>query len=85
MSNPKKTKKLVLALGESTHTHIMHSEKAITYKVNEQTEAIAFLLEGTGVITHEEHDRIVLEPGAYRKTNQVEWDPFNQTTSRVFD
>jgi hypothetical protein len=85
MKESKKTKKLVLALGESTHTHIMHCEKEIEYELDEQTEAISFLLKDTGVITHEEHDRIVLKPGRYHKTNQVEFDPFNQTISRVFD
>lgn len=81
----KNAHKLVLALGESTHTHIMHSEAEIEAEVDESTEAIAFLLKDTGIITHEEHDRIVLEPGRYHKTNQVEFDPFNMTVSRVFD
>jgi deoxyribodipyrimidine photolyase len=85
MKELKKTKKLVLALGESTHTHIMHCEKEIEYDLDQNTEAIKFVLRERGIITHEEHDRIVLEPGAYVKTNQVEFDPFNQTVSRVFD
>jgi hypothetical protein len=62
----------------------MHSAADITYKWG-AGEAITFLLQKTGVITHEEHDRIVLDPGKYHKTNQVEYDPFNQTVSRVFD
>lgn len=80
-----KNKKLILALGESTHTHIMTSTKEIAYEDPATDESIKFLLEGTGVITHEEHDRQVLTPGKYAKTNQVEFNPMDGTTSRVFD
>jgi hypothetical protein len=84
MSKKKKTKKLVLALGESSHTHILNCAKEIEYEQGTD-EAISFLLKDTGVVTHEEHDRIVLPPGKFHKTNQVEWNPFSQETSRVFD
>lgn len=83
-----KAKTLVLALGESTHTHILNT---VSKKHNIESEApasdesIKFLLEGTGVITHEEHDRIVLPEGKYSKTNQVEFNPMDGTVNRVFD
>ena len=80
----KTTKKLVLALGESTHTHIMTSKSDIDYR-DLGNESISFLLKGTGVITHEEHDRIVLPAGSYVKVNQVEYDPFLNEVVRVFD
>jgi len=42
-------------------------------------------LKSVGVLTHDEHDRMVLEAGKYRSFNQVEFNPFDQTVSRVFD
>ena len=81
----KKSKSLVLALGESTHTHIMHCEQEIEFTEPDANEAITFMLKGLGVITHEEHDRVVLPEGKYSKTNQVEFNPMDGSTSRVFD
>lgn len=79
-----KTKKLVLALGESTHTHIIECKENIEYNQGEN-EVIEFLLKDTGVITHEEHDRIVLDKGFYTKINQVEFNPFDNSISNVYD
>ena len=79
-----KTKTLILALGESTNTHVLNSKKDIDYS-NGRDESIHFLLKDTGVITHEEHDRIVLNEGFYTKTNQVEFNPFDNTISKVYD
>lgn len=83
-----KTKQLAIALGESTHTHMlsMVSKKhSIEHDDVAADESIKFLLEGTGVITHEEHDTIVLPQGRYSKTNQVEFNPMDGTVNRVFD
>lgn len=77
-------KKLVLALGESTHTHVMESKKPIewTEKANEE---IDFILQELGIITHEEHNKIVLKAGVYRKYPQMEYDPFQNEMRFVFD
>ena len=80
------TKKLVLARGSSTHTHTLNCDQNITYELIDD-ETIKFLLRDTGVVLHEEHDRIVLPANKhnYYKTNQWEFNPFDGTSSRVWD
>jgi hypothetical protein len=80
----KKTKTLVLALGESTNTHRLQSTEEIEYEEGVD-EAIRFLLKGTGVVLHEEHDRVCLCRGIYYKTNQREFNPFDGSESIVWD
>ncbi len=38
-----------------------------------------------GVLTHDEHAKMVFEKGRYRSYNQVEFNPFDETVNRVFD
>jgi hypothetical protein len=78
---------LLLALGETAHTHVLHAKKIVHRNVNDPNmdDVIEFMLEGTGVIRHEEHDKIVLSPGKYRKYPQMEFDPFLNTHRAVFD
>lgn len=85
-------KRIVLGEGEVVgHKHVLESLKAISFTENGETDSwnsipsIDFLLEGTGVLTHDEHDRMVFESGNYVSYNQVEFNPFDQTISRVFD
>lgn len=80
----KKTKRLVLGEGETIgHKHVLESEKEIEY---EQTpDHIKYMLAELGVLTHDEHDRIVMTPGVYRSYNQVEFNPMDGTVNRVFD
>jgi hypothetical protein len=78
-----KSKTLKLALGEATHTHLMTSKSEIKYNIFE--EEIEFILNAQGIITHEEHDRIVLPPGHYQKYPQAEYDPFTNNMRAVFD
>lgn len=80
-----KTKTLVLALGESTHTHIIKAKSDINYISLEGNDAIAFFPKNKVTITHEEHADIVLQPGNYYKVNQVEYDPFLDLVRAVFD
>jgi hypothetical protein len=84
MSSKKKAKSLALALGESTHTHMLTSARNITFE-ELVLENIDFSLQSTGVLRHEEHDRIVLPKGRYLKVNQVEYDPFSNSVRAVFD
>lgn len=80
----KKAKRIVLGEGEIVgHKHILESDENITYE--ERTESITFMLNSLGILTHDEHDRMVFEPGVYRSYNQVEFNPFDQTVQRVFD
>lgn len=80
----KKAKRIVLGEGEIVgHKHILESDENITYE--EHTDSITFMLNSMGILTHDEHDRMVFEPGVYRSYNQVEFNPFDQTVQRVFD
>lgn len=83
MKKKLKTKNLTLALGESTNTHRMLCEKEIEYEQNGAN--IEFLLEETGVVTHEEHDTHVLSPGKYSKVQQTEINPLDLSLNAVFD
>lgn len=80
-----KTKSLILALGESTHTHILKSDKDVEYYNEKYSNDIAFNVVSQSVISHEEHANIVLNPGNYYKVNQVEYDPFTDLVRAVFD
>lgn len=79
-----KTKRLVLGEGETIgHKHVMESTRDISYE--KTPDSIKFMLNSMGILTHDEHDRIVLSPGKYRSYNQVEWNPLNSTVQIVFD
>jgi hypothetical protein len=79
-----KAKRIVLGEGEIIgHKHILESSKDIEF---EQTaESITFMLKDMGILTHDEHDRMVFPAGQYKSYNQVEFNPFDQTVQRVFD
>ncbi len=79
-----KAKRIVLGEGEVVgHKHILESKSDIEF---EQTStSISFMLKSMGVLTHDEHDKMVFQAGKYRSFNQVEYNPFDQTISRVFD
>lgn len=80
----KKAKRIVLGEGEIIgHKHILESDSDIEYQEN--NESIDFILKGMGILTHDEHAKMVFPKGKYRSYNQVEFNPFDQTVSRVFD
>ena len=80
------TKSLKLTPNGADMKHIMSSDKSFTYEnVSEDGQAIKFVIKDKAVITHDEHAKIVLEKGTYYKFNQVEFNPFNNTVSYVFD
>ncbi len=85
-----KAKKLCLGEGENVsavtgemHKHILSSEKDIEYEATK--DHIKFMLNSMGILTHDEHDRMVFESGKYRSYNQVEFNPLDGSVSRVFD
>lgn len=84
-----KTKRLILGEGEGVneagqiHKHVLQSDADVMYERN--TDSISFELKELGVLTHDEHDRIVFKPGLYRSYNQVEFNPMDSSISRVFD
>ena len=62
-----KAKRIVLGEGEIIgHKHILESERDIAYE--NTGDSIKFMLNSLGVLTHDEHDRMVFEAGKYRKT-----------------
>lgn len=80
----KKAKRIVLGEGEIIgHKHILESNSDISYREN--SESIDFELKALGVLTHDEHAKMVFEKGKYRSYNQVEFNPFDETVNRVFD
>lgn len=87
--NVNKSKRLCLGEGEGRtegilHKHIMESPKPMEY---ERTgDSLRMLLKDTGVLTHDEHDRMVIQKGAkVRSYHQVEYNPHNGRSQRVFD
>jgi glutaminase len=84
MSEVKKAKRIVLGEGEVVgHKHILECESEIEFQ--EINDAIAFELKSIGILTHDEHARMVFPAGKYVSYNQVEYDPFNGSISRVYD
>ncbi len=79
-----KAKRIVLGEGEiAGHKHILESSKEMEFQLNSQS--IDFVLKSLGVLTHDEHAKMILEAGQYRSYNQVEFNPFDNTVNRVFD
>ena len=79
-----KAKRIVLGEGEIIgHKHILESKKDMEY--SQDTDSISFMLKDMGILTHDEHDKMVFKPGKYRSYNQVEFNPFNNSVQRVFD
>jgi hypothetical protein len=80
----KKAKRIVLGEGEIIgHKHILESKKDIQYEEN--TDSISFMLKEIGILTHDEHDKMIFSKGVYKSYNQVEWNPFLNNVQRVFD
>ena len=78
------TKKLVLAEGETIgHKHVLEAPTGVQY--DRSNESICMLLSGQGVLTHDEHDRMVFSPGKYRSYHQVEFNPMDGTIGQIFD
>ena len=76
---------LVLARGEATgHAHRLRGSLEVV-EPDTGTGSWLFRVHDRAVLTHEEHDRMVLEPGLYRKVDQVEFNPFLAMVVRVQD
>ena len=85
----KKSKRLILGEGEGRDAngdikkHVLDSTAEIEYEIDDR--GITFMLKSMGILTHDEHAKMMFEKGRYRSYNQVEFNPFDQTISRVFD
>jgi hypothetical protein len=84
-----KSKRLILGQGEGRDAtgqikkHVLDSKSNIEYDTT--TDSITFMLKDMGILTHDEHDKMVFPKGKYRSYNQVEFNPFDNTVQRVFD
>ena len=79
-----KSKRLVLGEGETIgHKHVLESKKEFAY--SRATDSLSIMLADMGVLTHDEHDRIVLPAGKFRSYHQVEFNPMNNRINRIFD
>lgn len=84
-----KAKRIVLGEGEGRDAtgaikkHVLHSTKDIEWQ--QDSNGITFMLKEMGILTHDEHAKMVFPKGKYRSYNQVEFNPFDNTVSRVFD
>lgn len=81
----KKKESLILAEGEVTgHLHKLVGDfEVVDYKPIGGD--VKFVVNTTALLTHEEHDRIVLDKGVYLKVSQVEYNPFTDLVKRVVD
>jgi hypothetical protein len=78
--------KLQLTPGGEPQKHVMNAEKPFGYKkLNDDGQEIELIIKHDVPLTHDEHGTIVLSEGKYTKTNQMEFDPFNNTVSYIFD
>ena len=79
-----KAKRIVLGEGEIIgHKHILESKKDIEWQQDDN--GISFMLNEMGILTHDEHAKMVFPKGNYRSYNQVEFNPFDNSVQRVFD
>ncbi|HTF81652.1 MAG TPA: hypothetical protein VL947_08000 [Cytophagales bacterium] len=80
-----KNNHLVLAEGEATgHAHRLQGDFEIIEQKPIQGE-VKFVVHTSALLSHEEHDKIVLEKGVYLKVSQVEYNPFTDLVKKVVD
>lgn len=75
-------KRLVVAHGESGHSHVIDDASATMFQIG---ETFYLELEKAATITHEEHKAITLEPGVWEVGRVVEYDYFTQMARQVVD
>lgn len=77
----------VLAEGTTTgHKHLLSVKKPSNltiYEVEKELHAIS--LKTKGMLSHEEHKTIMLEPGLYVIGREQEFDHFSQAVQKVID
>lgn len=82
--------KLALAMGRTGNGHVLRSisgKKTIewTETADRQMNTVEFRLTEPAILEHPEHSSIMLEPGVYTRTLQVEFNPFDRSVSYIFD
>lgn len=75
-------KKLVLAHGESGHSHVIEDDEAELIAIGEK---MILKLQREATLKHEEHKPIKLAPGIWEIGRVKEYDYFQQMTRQVID
>jgi hypothetical protein len=76
------TKKLVVAHGESGHSHVIEDDEAELIQIGER---MLLNLKKQSTITHEEHKPITLSPGIWEIGRVQEYDYFQKMQRQVID
>lgn len=84
----KSLKKHVLLKGEGPHQHVLYGE----FTIEEKIDYSELTVTKDGVLQHEtpsgafgEHNTLTVEKGTWIMGKQVEYNPFDQTISRIWD
>ena len=75
-------KRLILAHGESGHSHVIEEDEAELVKIGER---ILLRLAKTSTVVHEEHKPITLSPGIWEVGRVREYDWFSKMERQVVD
>lgn len=83
-----KQKKHILLKGEGVNQHTLYGD----FQIEEKEEFSELSLNSNGVLRHEqpdgsfgEHQPLQIQKGNWVMGRQVEYNPFNQNISRVWD
>lgn len=76
-------KKVILALGESSHTHVMTTDEKSEIKII--GDDIVIDLEQDSPVTHEEHEMIVIPSGRSTKIQQRQFNYSTQLVEKIVD
>lgn len=79
--------KLHLTPGGEKQKHMMVGGKSNikVLETSDDKQTIKFEILNDAIVFHDEHGPIKLNEGIYEKTNQVEFNPFNNSVVYVFD
>ena len=75
-------KRLVLAHGESGHSHVIEDDEAELIEIGER---MLLKLTKSATVTHEEHGPIKLAPGIWEVGRVKEYDYFQHMARQVID
>lgn len=75
-------KRLVLAHGESGHSHVIEDDEAELIQIGER---MLLKLTKAATVTHEEHKPIRLAPGIWEVGRVKEYDYFSKMERQVID
>jgi len=75
-------KRLVLAHGESGHSHVIEDDESELIEVGER---MLLKLTKSATIKHEEHGPVTLSPGVWEVGRVKEFDYFQQMSRQVMD